>query len=328
MLLGPFEVGGPAGPVALGATKQRLLLALLALRANEVVSSEQLIDGLWGERPPPTALKTVHGHVARVRRILESAGMAETLITREPGYFLQVDPDCIDARTFERRAEAGRRSLAAGDAQAAERTLGAALGLWRGDALADCRRESDAIAAAAVRLDELRSSAIEDHVYARLVTGHHAAVIGDLEELLPRHPLRERLWSSLMMALYLSQRQADALRAYQRARATRSSRRSASNPVSSCGTSKPRSCGVTPRSTSSVRRCRHQCRSWSIRRRPDRRAGRPVGRPSSVVTRRSPSSAGLWAAARDGARGAVLLGGEPGIGKTRLAAEVALIARG
>ncbi len=220
MLLGPFEVGGPAGPVALGATKQRLLLALLALRANEVVSSEQLIDGLWGERPPPTALKTVHGHVARVRRILESAGMAETLITREPGYFLQVDPDCIDARTFERRAEAGRRSLAAGDAQAAERTLGAALGLWRGDALADCRRESDAIAAAAVRLDELRSSAIEDHVYARLVTGHHAAVIGDLEELLPRHPLRERLWSSLMMALYLSQRQADALRAYQRARDT------------------------------------------------------------------------------------------------------------
>ena len=144
MLLGPFEVGGPAGPVALGATKQRLLLALLALRANEVVSSEQLIDGLWGERPPPTALKTVHGHVARVRRILESAGMAETLITREPGYFLQVDPDCIDARTFERRAEAGRRSLAAGDAQAAERTLGTALGLWRGDALADCRRESDA----------------------------------------------------------------------------------------------------------------------------------------------------------------------------------------
>ncbi len=326
LLLGPFEVGGPSGSVALGATKQRLLLALLALRANEVVSSEQLIDGLWGEQPPPTALKTVHGHIARLRRLLESADMAEVLRTREPGYFLQVDPDCIDARTFERRAAAGRRALAAGDVSTAEQALGTALTLWRGDALADCRRESEAIATAAVRLDELRLSAIEDHINARLATGNHSGVIGDLETLVARNPLRERLWSSLMMALYVSQRQADALRAYQRAR-----------------DALVEELGIEPSAElrnveSAILQGRATLDLLVPAVSTPVRASAPVAARPAGWTTSGPTFIGRdadvaelirrWKPTTTGRRACVLLRGEPGIGKTRLAAEFALISQG
>jgi DNA-binding SARP family transcriptional activator len=322
MLLGPFEVGGPTGPIALGATKERLLLALLALRANEVVPTAQLIDALWGQHPPATAVKTVQGHIARVRRILESAGMAEVLITREPGYFLRVEPERVDATTFEERAEAGRRALAAGDAQTAERSLGLALGLWRGDALSDCRRESEAIEAAAVRLDELRLNAIEDHVDARLATGHHAAVIGDLEELVVRHPLRERLWTSLMMALYLSQRQADALRAYQRARnaLVETLGIEPSSQLRGVETAILRGDATldllvpTAETSAAASAASESARPGSLTTSGPAFIGRD--REVGQMTR-------AWDSALDGERGCVLLAGEAGIGKTRLAAEFA-----
>ena len=141
-------------------------------------------------------------------------------MTREPGYLLRVEPDQIDAVRFERHAHAGRDALARGDAERADRELTEGLALWSGDALADCREGSDAVAAQAVRLDELRWNAIEDRMEAQLALGRHAAVVGELEALLARRPLRERLWHSLMLALYRSRRQAEALRAYQRARGT------------------------------------------------------------------------------------------------------------
>ena len=326
-LLGPFEVIGPGGSVGFGSTKHRLLLALLALRANEVVSTGQLIEGLWGEDPPPTALKTVQGHVARVRRVLESAGMAGALLTREPGYFMQIDSDSIDAVVFERHARTGRRSVGIGDIQTAEREFSAALALWRGDALADCRDESEMIAAAAVRLDELRLSTIEDHIDVVLAMGRHSAVIGDLEELVARHPLRERLWRALMIALFRSQRQADALRAYQRARDAlvdtlgvepSSELRRVEAAILQGDSSldfvaPPASTpDVAAASTSSARLL-----GWTT-------SGPAfIGRDREVA-----DLSGLWEQVRDGGRQFVLISGEPGIGKTRLAAEIALRAQG
>jgi DNA-binding SARP family transcriptional activator len=326
-LLGPFDVAGPDGPVRLGATKERLLLALLAIRANEVVSASQLIDGLWGEDPPATALKTVHGHVSRVRKMLEGAGLGAALTTRDPGYLLRVDPDHIDAVRFERHARAGRRALAEADPRGAEQELTRGLSLWSGEALADCRRDSEVIAAEAVRLDELRMNAIEDLTDAQLALGQHAAIVGDLESLLTRHPLRERLWGALMIALYRSQRQADALRAYQRAR-----------------DALIETLGVEP--SAELRRLE------AAMLRADPSLELTVLSPSMAASPSSPASSSarlvgwatsgpalvgrepelstltqLWKRARDGARQVAVIGGEPGIGKTRLAAEIAVLAK-
>ena len=107
-MLGPLEVAGPDGRVRIGGAKERLVLALLALRAGEVVSRDALVDALWGDDPPATAVKTLQGYVARVRRALEAAGMADVLATREPGYVLSVPTDSIDVTGFERHATAGR----------------------------------------------------------------------------------------------------------------------------------------------------------------------------------------------------------------------------
>ena len=322
MFLGPFEVVGPAGPVILGATKERSLLALLALRANEVVSTAALIDGLWGEDPPATAVKTVHGHVARVRRMLKSAGLADSLVTRDPGYFLSVDPERIDATRFERHARAGRHALARGSARIAEQELASGLGLWRGDALADCRQGSDLIAAEAVRLDELRLSAIEDHMDAQLALGRHTAVVGELEALLIHHPLRERFWHTLMMALYRSQRQADALRAYQRARDAlvenlgvepSSELRQLEVAIlqgdASLDTPSAPVAGSAPTSSS------------------DRLVGWATSGPALVGREAELAElARMWQRSCDGEGQVVMISGEPGIGKTRLAAELSVVA--
>ena len=310
----------------LGATKERTLLALLALRANEVVSTAQLIDGLWGDDPPLTAVKTVHGHVARVRRLLEPAGLADALVTREPGYFLVVEPEHIDAVRFEGHALAGRRALAAGDAAAAECELGEGLALWRGEAFADCREDSELIAAAAVRLDELRLGAVEDRMDAQLALGQHAAIVGDLESLVARHPLRERLWCALMIALYRSQRQAEALRVYQRARdalveslgvepSAELRRLEAAILQGDAGLdlpAEPASISVTASSSSSERLVALTMSGPAL-----------VGRDAELA-----SLTGFWERARDGRRQVVMISGEPGIGKTRLAAEIAVLAQG
>jgi DNA-binding SARP family transcriptional activator/tetratricopeptide (TPR) repeat protein len=202
----------------IGGAKERLVLALLVLRAGEVVSRDALIDALWNDDPPTSAVKTLQGYVARARRGLEAAGLAGVLATREPGYVLTIPADAIDVTSFERLAASGRGALVAGDAVRATAELGEALELWRGDALADCRGGGWA-AAEAVRLDELRWSTVEDRIDADLKLGRHGVLVGELESLVARQPFRERFWSVLMLALYRSGRQADALRAYRRARA-------------------------------------------------------------------------------------------------------------
>ena len=222
-ILGPLEVHAAAGPVPLGGAKQRAVLAMLLLRPNHVLSTDELIEGLWGEHPPETAPKALQGHVSALRKLLEpkraSGGRDRFLVTRPPGYQIQLDPEELDLTLFERlRAEASA-ALAAGDPDAAGVTLGKALALWRGPPLADFTYEPFAQAEIA-RLEELRLAALEERIDADLVLGRHADVVGELEALIDRYPLRERLREQLMLALYRSGRQAEALAAYREARRT------------------------------------------------------------------------------------------------------------
>jgi DNA-binding SARP family transcriptional activator len=208
-LLGPLEVSERDRPLALGGVKQRSLLAVLLLHANEVVSTDRLIDELWGGEPPATAAKSVQVYVSRLRKELGEG----RLVTRAPGYVLHVDPAELDLARFEQLLGEARRS----SPDTAARKLRQALALWRGPALADLTYEAFAQAEVA-RLEELRLAAVEQRIDADLGAGRHADVIGELESLAARHPLREGLRSRLMLALYRSGRQAEALDAYRAAR--------------------------------------------------------------------------------------------------------------
>jgi DNA-binding SARP family transcriptional activator len=220
-LLGPLEVQGERGPVSLGSPQQRALLALLVLNANEVVSRDRLIDELWGERPPATAAKLVQVYVSRLRKALEpdrSRGESgRVLVTRPPGYLIAVEAEHLDLGLFERLRGEARGALAAGNTAGAAQKLREALALWRGPPLADLAYERFAQKEIA-RLEELRLAALEERVDADLALGRHADLIGELEPLVAEHPLRERLRAQLMQALYRSGRQAEALEAYQNAR--------------------------------------------------------------------------------------------------------------
>jgi YVTN family beta-propeller protein len=210
-VLGPLEVVEDGHTFSLGGRKQRALLAALLLQANEVVSSDRLIDELWGESPPATASKAVQVYVSGLRKELGDG----FLLTRPPGYVLNVAPADLDLARFERLVAEAR------DAQpeeAAEK-LRSALALWRGPALADLAYEPFAQTEIA-RLEELRLTALEDRIEADLALGRHAELVPELESLVARQPLRERLRGQLMRALYGSGRQAEALEAYQAARGT------------------------------------------------------------------------------------------------------------
>ncbi len=215
-LLGPFQVRIDSGPpLPLGGLRQRALLAVLALHANEVVSKDRLIDELWGERAPAKAGHTVQVFVSRLRSALGGAG--ERLLTRPPGYVLELGMDELDSARCEHLYEAGRAALAAGDAAAAAALLGEAQALWRGPPLADFTYEPFAQAAIA-RLEELRVSCREELIDAGLALGRHAEVVAELEALVREQPFRERPRGQLMLALYRCGRQADALEEFQRAR--------------------------------------------------------------------------------------------------------------
>jgi DNA-binding SARP family transcriptional activator len=222
-VLGPLEVIAESGPVPLGGQKQRVLLALLLTRPGRVVSVDALVQGLWADAPPRSAAKTLQSYVVHLRRALEPGrprGSAGTvLVTREPGYLLRVGPGELDAARFAELATQGRQLLGAGAAEAAAATLREALGLWRGEAFEEFPRV-DACATEAARLSELRLDAVEERVEADLALGRHRELLAELEGLTRQHPLRERLWGQLLLALYRCGRQADALLAYQRARAT------------------------------------------------------------------------------------------------------------
>ena len=212
-ILGPLEVVEQQQRVVLGGLKQRALVAILLLHRGEVVSSDRLIDELWGERPPATAAKTLQAYVSRLRKALGS----EVLVTRNGGYALAASAGQLDADRFEGMVADARRALADGDAAGTRELLGSALALWRGEALADLGYEPFAQAEIA-RLEEARLGAVEDRIDAELMLGHHRELLGELEALVTRHPRRERLLAQLMVALYRSGRQADALDVYRRAR--------------------------------------------------------------------------------------------------------------
>jgi DNA-binding SARP family transcriptional activator len=208
-ILGPLEVV-QGRPLALGGARQRALLALLLTRANEVVSTDRLIDELWGERPPKAADNALQYHVSRLRKLLAPS---ETIVTKEPGYLIRVGPDDLDLLRFERLVEEGQRS----SPEAAARLLRQALALWRGPALADVAHESFA-QPEILRLEELRLVALERRIDADLALSRDAELVAELEALVRTHPLRERLRAQLMLALYRSGRQADALKVYRETR--------------------------------------------------------------------------------------------------------------
>jgi WD40 repeat protein/DNA-binding SARP family transcriptional activator len=213
-ILGPLEVRSELGAVALGGIKPRAVLAVLLLNANEPVSSERLAVALWGEDAPARAAKTVQVHVSRLRKALDDP---EIVATTPAGYRLQLHTDELDAERFERLVEDGRRTLAAGQPEQAGTILREALALWRGPPLADLSFEPFAQPEIA-RLEEQRLSALEARLDADLAAGRHAALVGELERLVALHPTRERLAGQLMLAFYRCGRQAEALEAYRDAR--------------------------------------------------------------------------------------------------------------
>ena len=212
-ILGSLEVANLGEVVTFCRPQQRALVAALALRANEVVPAERLIEDLWGDQPPRQAGATVRAHVSHLRRTLGAARCAERLVTRRPGYMLRLEPEELDAWRFERLTALARQQLARGEPSTAAATLSAALAEWRGPALADFAYAPFAEAETR-RLEEARLAATEDLVDARLAEGQHHTLVGELRSLVTLHPLRERLWGQLMLALARAGRQAEALRAY------------------------------------------------------------------------------------------------------------------
>src|SRR6266542_3210130 len=216
-ILGPLEVVRDGAVVRLRGARQREIAALLAVHVNEVVRRDTLIDELWEEEPPETAPKVVQNAISQLRKALDGGAGEELIRTEAGGYVLRADPDTVDARRFERLAAEGRAALSAGKTARARDLLGEALGLWRGQALADLAEARFAQPEAA-RLEELRLTAFEDRIEADLSLSRHAELVGELEALSAQHPYRERLRAHLMLVLYRSGRQADALALYQETR--------------------------------------------------------------------------------------------------------------
>ena len=286
-ILGPVEL---RGPVQLGGTMERCLVAALAVHRGEAVSAESLVDALWGDDPPRTAAKTLQNYVLRVRRAM--AGVAGlSIVTQPSGYCLRASPDAVDAGLAESLIAAGRRDP---DPAAAARRLRQALDLWRGAAMQEFADRPFARAEAS-RLEELHEAALEDLFDAELALGRHHEVVAGLEGLVTRGPLRERRWSQLMVALYRDGRQAEALEAYGRLRRVLD-----------------QDLGVAPSAELSLL---HQ----AILRHSPELAWRPPPRDAPGYFGRAAEMSRLLAGlgkAAAGRGGVVLLAGEPGIGKS------------
>jgi DNA-binding SARP family transcriptional activator len=211
-ILGPLEIADETGLLLLGGLKQRAVLAILLLEAPKAVSTDRLIDALWAEQPPRTAATSLQNFISQLRKTLG----ADVLVTKPPGYALAIRPEQVDLTRFRGLVATARATTEAAKRAAAMRE---ALDLWRGAPLADFEFEPFAQSEIA-RLKEERLAAVEERIDADLEAGRHAEIAGEVEALVDRHPTRERLRAHLMLALYRSGRQADALEVYQGARRT------------------------------------------------------------------------------------------------------------
>ena len=308
--LGPLEVYDDGRPVALGGPKPRALLAILLLRRGEVIPAERLIDELYGDSPPERAAKSVHVQVSRLRKSLGN----RCLRTVAGGYSLDVGPGELDLDTFHDLAARGRDALAEGDPASAAATLREALALWRGPPFVDFRY-SDFAQTDIARLEERRLGAIEDRIEADLALGRHADLVSELEAIVADYPLRERPRAQLMLALYRSGRQAEALEAYSEARRVLTEE-----------------LGLDPSDElKTVQRAilEHDPALAAPRRievtvdAPARARDDFVGRSAELATLREALEDALAGHGR-----LVLVSGEPGIGKSRLADELIGQARG
>jgi predicted ATPase/class 3 adenylate cyclase len=213
-VLGPLEAATDDGSVRIGGRKDRVVLAVLVARAGQVVSTDQLTDAVWGDRPPRSSAKLLQNVVVRLRRALGT----DVIDTTQGGYVLQVPPDAIDVRRVEQLVSDGRACAANNDWSTAATALSGALRLWRGPLLGELGEWSPAVAERA-RLEELHRCVTEELAEAELACGRHRAWVADLETMASAEPLRERRWALLALALYRCGRQAEALRTFQRARA-------------------------------------------------------------------------------------------------------------
>lgn len=201
--------------MAIGGPKARAVLSLLVLEAGRVVSVARLIEGIWGEDPPNGVQASLQVHISNLRKVLGDG----LLVTRAPGYVLDVAPGQVDHLRFEAAVRAARIQRAGGDAAGARAALASALADWRGSPLADVR-DAPFVTSAVPWLEEQRAAAVDEQIELSISLGDHRTMIADVEAALAATPHRERLWGHLMLALYRSGRQADALAAFQRARST------------------------------------------------------------------------------------------------------------
>jgi DNA-binding response OmpR family regulator len=216
-VLGPLEVRLAGQPVAVTASKERALLALLIANHGRTLPVGRLAEDLWEGSPPESASAALRVHVSRLRRTLAAAGVEGILVTRPPGYLLDVPDDAVDTARFEALVAGARTAVAEGRPNEAVTGFRAALALWRGPALAEVASSTFATSEA-IRLEQSRLTALEDCLSAELACGRHREVTAELESLVHEHVLRERLWELHLLALYRSGRQPDALRAFQEMR--------------------------------------------------------------------------------------------------------------
>ena len=310
-ILGPLEIVDNREAIPLGSRRQRALLALLLLDAGEVVSRDRLIEELWLGKPPPSAETTLRAHLSRLRAAIG----AERLESRALGYALVAEPDELDAHRFERLSAEGRAALAEGRYDRAAEVLRAALELWRGPALADFASQPFAQVAIA-RLEESRLLATEARIEAELALGLHAHLVGELAALVAEHPLRERLRGQLMLALYRSGRQAEALECF------RDVRRVLTDEL-----------GLEPGAELAALQKAILSHDPALELPVPVEGGRklaPQGSGTGALVGRAAELEQLLEALDDALEGRArlaLISGEPGIGKTRLAEELARHAR-
>jgi DNA-binding SARP family transcriptional activator/streptogramin lyase len=217
-ILGSLEVSDGSDALPLRGARERALLAYLLLHANEIVPSDRIIDDIWGDEPPQSVASMLQVYISRLRKVLNQNGKDGTGLLKEPsGYVLRIEDSQLDLHRFESLARTGKELLASGNPQGAARELRAALALWRGTPLADLANEPWAETEIA-RLQESRLAALEERIDADIMLGRHNDVVPELEKLVAEHPLRERPRAQLMLALYRSGRQAEALHHYDDAR--------------------------------------------------------------------------------------------------------------